>query len=264
MQAAPQPLVEANSLVKRYGSATVVHGVSLAVQRGEILGLVGESGSGKSTVARMLLRLIEPTSGNVTFNGIDLLAASKTDLRHLRRRMGIVFQDPFAALDPRMRVRQILEEPFLIHKEERLRGDALQQRLIALLDEVGMPSTALTRYPHEFSGGQRQRINIARALALRPDFLVLDEPVSALDVSVGAQVVNLLRDLQQRHGLTCLMISHSMPLVRYLCDRVAVLQRGRLVETGSVLDVCDRPREPYTQALIAATPIFDATFIKAN
>ncbi len=249
--------------MKRYGTSTVVHGVSLGVQRGEILGLVGESGSGKSTVARMLLRLVEPSTGTVTFDGMDLLAASKTDLRHLRRRMGIVFQDPFAALDPRMRVRQILEEPFLIHKEERLRGDALQQRLTSLLDEVGMPATALTRYPHEFSGGQRQRINIARALALRPDFLVLDEPVSALDVSVGAQVVNLLRELQRRHGLTCLMISHSMPLVRYLCDRVAVLQRGRLVETGKVLDVCDHPQQPYTQALIAATPSFDTAFDQA-
>ncbi len=257
-----QPLVEATSLVKRYGSTTVVHGVSLSLQRGEILGLVGESGSGKSTVARMLLRLVEPTSGSVTFDGTDLLAASKSDLRHLRRRMGIVFQDPFAALDPRMRVHQILEEPFLIHREERLRGNALQARLKALLDEVGMPDSALTRYPHEFSGGQRQRINIARALALRPDFLVLDEPVSALDVSIGAQVINLLRDLQRRHGLTCLMISHSMPLVRYLCDRVAVLQHGRLVETGPVLDVCDHPREPYTQALIAATPNFDPAFMQ--
>ncbi len=268
MPPAPQPLVQATDLVKRYGNATVVHGVSLAVQRGEILGLVGESGSGKSTVARMLLRLIEPSSGAVTFDGTDLLAASKNDLRRLRRRMGIVFQDPFAALDPRMRIRQILEEPFLIHREEpgggRLRGDALRLRLTALLDEVGMPATALTRYPHEFSGGQRQRINIARALALRPEFLVLDEPVSALDVSVGAQVVNLLRDLQRRHGLTCLMISHSMPLVRYLCDRVAVLQRGRLVETGSVFDVCDHPKEPYTQALIAATPSLDTVLHKPH
>ena len=254
------PLVEARGLTKRYGAATVVEGVTLTVRRGEILGLVGESGSGKSTVARMLLRLVEPSAGSVHFDGIDLLAASKADLRRLRRRMGIVFQDPFAALDPRMRVRQILEEPLLIHREEHLRGDALRQRLTALLAEVDMPATALDRFPHEFSGGQRQRINIARALAMRPDFLVLDEPVSALDVSVGAQVVNLLRSLQRRHGLTCLMISHSMPLVRYLCDRVAVLQRGRLVETGDVLQVCEQPREPYTQALIAATPEFDASF----
>ncbi len=254
------PLIDARGLTKRYGASTVVEGVSLSIARGEILGLVGESGSGKSTVARMMLRLIEPSAGSVLFDDIDVLAASKQDLRRLRRRMGIVFQDPFAALDPRMRVRQILEEPFLIHRDERLRGDALHTRLHALLDEVGMPTTALGRYPHEFSGGQRQRINIARALALRPDFLVLDEPVSALDVSVGAQVVNLLRDLQRRHGLTCLMISHSMPLVRYLCDRVAVLQRGRLVETGDVLQVCERPQQPYTQALIAATPEFDSTF----
>ena len=258
------PLIEARDLTKCYGAATVVDDVSLSIARGEILGLVGESGSGKSTVARMMLRLMEPTAGSVTFDGIDVLQAGKHDLRRLRRRMGIVFQDPFAALDPRMRVRQTLEEPFLIHREERLRGDALHHRLHALLEEVGMPATALERYPHEFSGGQRQRINIARALALRPDFLVLDEPVSALDVSVGAQVVNLLRDLQRRHGLTCLMISHSMPLVRYLCDRVAVLQRGRLVETGDVLQVCDAPREPYTRALIAATPEFDPSYATAR
>lgn len=250
------PLVIVDGLTKQYGDRTVVHDVSLQVERGEILGLVGESGSGKSTVARMLLRLVEPTCGGVVFDGVDVLRASKHDLRRLRRRMGIVFQDPVAALNPRMRVRDILGEPFAIHREEPLRGDALRQRLTALLDEVGLPASALDRYPHEFSGGQRQRINIARALALRPEFLVLDEPVSALDVSVGAQVVNLLRELQRRYGLTCLFISHSMPLVRYLCDRVAVMQQGRLVEMGDALQVCEHPRQPYTQALIAATPEF--------
>ncbi len=254
-------LVQANALTKRYGAATVVDGVSLDIARGEILGLVGESGSGKSTVARMILRLIEPTGGGVHFDGVDLLRASRPEMRRLRRRMGIVFQDPFAALNPRMRVREIVAEPFRIHgfpqedlppggKPRRL----LDTRLAALLEEVDLPASALDRYPHEFSGGQRQRINIARALALRPEFLVLDEPVSALDVSVGAQVINLLRGLQQRYGLTCLFISHSMPLVRYLCDRVAVMQRGRLVEMGDVLQVCEQPREAYTQALIAATP----------
>jgi ABC-type glutathione transport system ATPase component len=247
------PLVTTEHLTKRYGSHTVVSDVSLSIVRGEIFGVVGESGSGKSTVARMVLRLIEPTAGRVTFDGIDVLAASPHELRMLRRRMGIVFQDPYAALNPRMRVRDILAEPFAIHRDA-ARGPEIDQRLRAMLDEVGLPATALPRYPHEFSGGQRQRINIARALLLRPDFLVLDEPVSALDVSVGAQVINLLRELQRRHGLTCLFISHSMPLVRYLCDRVAVMQRGQIVEQGDALSICDHPTQPYTQQLIAATP----------
>lgn len=249
-------LLEATGLVKRYGAQTVVDDVSLQIAHGEILGLVGESGSGKSTVARMVLRLVEPSAGAVMFDGVDVLRAPKQEMRRLRRRMGVVFQDPFAALNPRMRVRDILAEPFLIHREERLHGAALEARLTAMLDEVGLPASSLARYPHEFSGGQRQRINIARALMLRPELLVLDEPVSALDVSVGAQVINLLRDLQVRYGLTCLFISHSMPLVRYLCDRVAVMQRGRLVEVGDAVEVCQRPREAYTQALIAATPEF--------
>jgi len=170
----------------------------------------------------------------------------------MRRRLSIVFQDPYAALNPRMTVRQALSEPFVIHNERPAIG--IEGRLHELLLEVGLDSSALPRYPHEFSGGQRQRINIARALALRPEILVLDEPISALDVSVGAQVVNLLRDLQRRYGLTCLFISHSMPLMRYLCQRVAVMQRGRIVETGTWSEVCDSPREHYTQQLLAATP----------
>ena len=247
-----QPLLVAQNLVKLYGGRRVVDDVSFALHRGETLGLVGESGSGKSTVARMLLRLIEPDSGSVTFEGVDLLALKSKPLRALRRRLSIVFQDPFGALNPRMRVRQILAEPFLIHKERPAEG--LPARLLSLLSEVGLEASALDRFPHEFSGGQRQRINIARAIALKPDLLVLDEPVSALDVSVGAQVINLLRSLQQTYGLTYLFISHSMPLVRYLCDRVAVMQAGRLVEQGPVLEVCEHPREPYTQRLLAATP----------
>jgi peptide/nickel transport system ATP-binding protein len=230
----------------------VVDDVSLSVRRGETLGLVGESGSGKSTIARMLLRLIEPTAGSVVFDGSDVLCASKRELRALRRRMQMVFQDPYAALDPRMRIRDIVGEPFAI--QGGFSREQARSRVIEVLREVGLDAEVLPRYPHEFSGGQRQRINIARALALEPEFLALDEPVSALDVSVGAQVINLLRDLQRRHGLTYLFISHSMPLVRYLCDRVAVMERGRLVETGPVLEVCERPREPYTQRLIAATP----------
>lgn len=250
------PLVAANGLVKEYstgaGPARVVDNISFSIQRGETLGLVGESGSGKSTVARMLLRLIEPTEGSVRFADEDVLAANPHHLRSLRRRMQIVFQDPFAALNPRMRVRQILAEPFLIHGERPAEG--LDARVLEMLQTVGLDESAKDRYPHEFSGGQRQRINIARALALRPEFLVLDEPVSALDVSVGAQVINLLRDLQRTQQLTYLFISHSMPLVRYLCDRVAVMRQGRLVEMGDVLEVCERPREAYTRELIAATP----------
>jgi ABC-type glutathione transport system ATPase component len=242
-------LVEARNLVKDFGSSRVVDSVSLSIHRGETLGLVGESGSGKSTVARMILRLVEPTSGSVAFDGTDVLAASPRDLRALRRRMSIVFQDPYAALNPRMSIREILAEPFAIH-----RVDDRHTRIAELLDQVGLEKDILTRFPHEFSGGQRQRINIARALALKPELLVLDEPVSALDVSVAAQVVNLLRDLQHAHGLTYLFISHSMPLVRYLCDRVAVMRQGRLVETGDALEVCENPRDPYTRQLIAATP----------
>ncbi|RZU41020.1 peptide/nickel transport system ATP-binding protein [Edaphobacter modestus] len=243
-------LVEARGLVKEYGAgARVVDDVSFTIGRGETLGLVGESGSGKSTVARMLLRLVEPTAGEVTYDGRDLLVARASQMRALRRRMQVVFQDPYAALNPRMRVKEILAEPFAIHGER-----CGRERLEEMLAEVGLDGSALLRFPHEFSGGQRQRINIARALALRPEFVVLDEPVSALDVSVGAQVVNLLRELQQRYGLTYLFISHSMPLVRYLCDRVAVMQRGRLVELGECEQVCDAPREAYTRELLGATP----------
>jgi peptide/nickel transport system ATP-binding protein len=252
----PPALLEARSLTKEYpcdgGVTRVVDGVSFTIQPGETLGLVGESGSGKSTVARMLLRLIEPTAGEILFEGQLLPPASSIAMRALRRRMQIVFQDPYAALNPRMTVRSILAEPFAIHGEPPPEG--LPQRLAELLRSVGLDESSLARYPHEFSGGQRQRINIARALALRPRFLVLDEPVSALDVSVGAQVINLLRDLQRALGLTYLFISHSMPLVRYLCDRVAVMQRGRLVELGDCIQVCEEPRSPYTRQLIAATP----------
>ena len=252
----PLPLVEARSLIKEYarhgGVTRVVDDVSFTIQTGEALGLVGESGCGKTTVARILLRLIEPTAGEVLFAGQPLPTASSAAMRTTRRRMQIVFQDPYAALNPRMTVEQILTEPFRIHREPPPEG--LPTRLAELLHSVGLDDSALPRYPHEFSGGQRQRINIARALALRPRFLVLDEPVSSLDVSVGAQVINLLRDLQHKLGLTYLFISHSMPLVRYLCDRVAVMQRGRLVELGDCTQVCDAPRNPYTRQLIAATP----------
>jgi len=239
-----------------------VDDVSFSIRRRETLGLVGESGSGKSTVARMLLRLVEPTLGAVRYEGYDLADTSSLQVRKMRRRMQIVFQDPYAALNPRMRVREILAEPFAIHRERPEEG--LEARLAEMLRAVGMDESALERFPHEFSGGQRQRINIARALALRPELLVLDEPVSALDVSVGAQVVNLLRELQREYGLTYLFISHSMPLVRYLCDRVAVMQRGKLVELGAHEQVCEAPREEYTQRLIAATPEMPASMEKGS
>jgi peptide/nickel transport system ATP-binding protein len=254
-------IVKARGLVKEYQSdgrlVRVVDEVSFSIRRGETLGIVGESGSGKSTVARMVLGLLQPTSGEVLFRDEPLPLLSSNRMRELRRHMQIVFQDPYAALNPRMTVRRILEEPFAIHCEPPAGG--LGARLRELLKCVELDESALPRYPHEFSGGQRQRINIARALALNPELLVLDEPVSALDVSVGAQVINLLRDLQRRLGLTYLFISHSMPLVRYLCDRVAVMQRGRVVEMGACLQVCEHPQDTYTQQLIAATPEVPAT-----
>ena len=239
----------------------VVDDVSFSIERGETLGLVGESGSGKSTVARMALGLIAPSAGVVTFDGQRITGASIRELRPLRRRMQPVFQDPFAALDPRMRVRDIITEPLLIHRHDpptRDAGSTRRQRRALhaneLMRAVGLDESALPRYPHEFSGGQRQRINIARALALRPELLILDEPVSALDVSVGAQIVNLLRDLQREFQLTYLFISHSMPLVRYLSTNIAVMRAGRLVEMGTADQVCEHPSEAYTRALLAATP----------
>jgi ABC-type microcin C transport system duplicated ATPase subunit YejF len=246
-------LLEARGLSKSYDSgAPAVDNVSFSIERGETLGLVGESGSGKSTIARMVLGLIEPTSGSVLFDGQPVTGVPQRRLRPLRRRMQVVFQDPFAALNPRMRVQDIVAEPLVIHRA--CPRSELTPRVSELLRAVGLDDSALARYPHEFSGGQRQRINIARAIALRPELIVLDEPVSALDVSVGAQIINLLRDLQHESSLTYLFISHSMPLVRYLATNIAVLCRGRLVESGPSLAICDAPREAYTRALLAATP----------
>ncbi len=250
------PLVVAERLLKIYsGPVPVVDDVSFSIEAGETLGLVGESGSGKSTIARMVLGLVEPTSGTVMFEGRAVTGASGSALRAMRRQMQPVFQDPFAALNPRMRVREILAEPYVIHRHEAARTRAVLDAACAeLLRVVGLDGSALARYPHEFSGGQRQRINIARALALRPRLLVLDEPVSALDVSVGAQVVNLLRELQREFGLTYLFITHSMPLVRYLATNIAVLKGGRLMELGPAASVVSQPQDPYTQRLMAATP----------
>ncbi len=257
-------LLEVNQLTKNYSRRSgwrgareekcVVEGVSFTIARGETLGLVGESGSGKSTVARMILGLIPPSSGTVSFDGGEVICgASNARVRTMRRRMQPVFQDPFAALNPRMTVAQIIAEPFRIHGQDGPESRSVENPR-ELLAEVGLDESALPRYPHEFSGGQRQRINIARALALRPELLVLDEPVSALDVSVGAQIMNLLRHLQQTFHLTYLFISHSMPLVRYLSTNIVVMRAGKVVETGTCEQICHFPGEAYTKALLEATP----------
>ena len=239
--------------------ARAVVGVSLDFHAGETLGLVGESGCGKSTLGRLILRLIEPTSGSVRFDGHDLLAAGGGDLRRMRRDMQIVFQDPFGSLNPRMNVEKIVCEPWIIHSEEGVENGGqgaqpLRTRAAQLMRAVGLEESALARYPHEFSGGQRQRIGIARALALRPRFLVADEPVSSLDVSVGAQIINLLARLQREFGLTYLFISHSMPVVRYLATRIAVMLGGRIVEVGPTEQITSAPAHPYTRTLLDATP----------
>ena len=254
-------LVGVRGLVKHFpveGSDDVVRavdGVTFEILQGETLGLVGESGCGKSTVGRCILRLIEPSAGEVKFEGRDVRAMGGRELRELRREMQIIFQDPYASLNPRMRVRDIIGEPLLIHgmkeKEER------RARVGELLRRVGLDPDYMNRYPHEFSGGQRQRIGIARALALNPKLIVADEPVSALDVSVQAQVVNLLQDLQAEFGLTYLFISHGLAIVEHISTRVAVMYLGRIVEVASAAELYGEPLHPYTQALLSAIPIPD-------
>lgn len=258
------PLLEIRNLTKVFplgesvfggggkGEVRAVDDVSFDIEAGETLGLVGESGSGKSTLGRLVLRLIEPTSGSIKLNGRDLLTASRSEMRGLRRDMQIIFQDPFGSLDPRMRVEDVIAEPLIIH--EKLNKECRRTRVSELLRAVGLDQSALPRYPHEFSGGQRQRIGIARALALKPKFIVADEPVSALDVSVGAQIVNLLAQLQREFGLTYLFISHSMPVVRYLATRVAVMYRGKIVEVGATEQITAQPAHAYTRSLLQATP----------
>jgi len=258
-------LVEVSHLVKRFTrdagwfrtgvSVAAVDDVSFAIDEGETFGLVGESGSGKTTTGRCMLRLIEPTAGEVRFRGEDVLGFARSRLRRARRDMQIVFQDPYSSLNPRMRARQIVEEPLLIH---RIGGRAERRARVAeLFDLVGLDPAHLERYPHEFSGGQRQRIGLARALALNPSFLILDEPVSALDVSVQAQVVNLLMDLQQRLKLTYLFIAHDLRLVEHICGRVAVMYLGKIVEMGPTASLFRAPQHPYTKALLSAIPIPD-------
>ena len=264
------PLLEVRHLVKEFTRRTglfargpavrAVDDVSFTVEKGETFGLVGESGSGKTTTGRCILRLIEPSSGEVIFDGRDVLALSRSDLRRARRDMQIVFQDPYSSLNPRMRVSDIVEEPLIIHKlgsrSER------RERVTQLFELVGLNPEHLRRYPHEFSGGQRQRIGLARALALNPSLIIADEPVSALDVSVQAQVVNLLTDLQQRLSLTYLFIAHDLRLVEHICSRVAVMYLGRIVEMGETAKLFASPQHPYTRALLSAIPVPDPDAVR--
>jgi oligopeptide transport system ATP-binding protein len=259
------PLLELRDVAKHYvvrsrlgrrrGCIRAVDGVSLAIQPGEILGLVGETGSGKSTLGRLALRLIEPTRGDVLFDGRSLLALGGRELRRLRRDLQIVFQDPYGSLDPRMTIGAIVGEGLDVHavgsRTER------RERVRELLAVVGLPADAADRHPHEFSGGGRQRASIARALALAPRFIVADEPLSALDVSIQAQIIGLLQDLRARFRLTMLFISHDLRVVAHLCDRVAIMHLGRLVEMGTREEVFDDPRHPYTRALLASVPRID-------
>ncbi len=252
-----EPLLEVRGLGKSFNGVAAVEDVSFQLARAETLGVVGESGSGKTTLARCILRAIDPDAGSVRFQSatrglVDLHDLNEAALVPLRREMQMIFQDPFSSLNPRMTVRQIVEEPLKIHRVGN-RAERLAQ-VIDMLAHVQLEADALTRYPHAFSGGQRQRIGIARALVLRPSFVVCDESVSALDVSVQAQIINLLADLQRELGLTYLFVAHDLAVVRHICDRVLVMHRGRVVESGAVAEVFERPKQDYTRLLLSAIP----------
>lgn len=246
------PITSGIVFQRQVGAVRAVDDVSFDVYRGETLGLVGESGCGKSTTGRTILQLYRPTAGSVQFEGKELTTMKGEELRAMRREMQIIFQDPFASLNPRMTVGNIVSEPLRIHNI--MRGKELREYVESLLEKVGLNPFYINRYPHEFSGGQRQRIGIARALALNPKFIVCDEPISALDVSIQAQVVNLLEDLQQELGLTYLFIAHDLSMVRHICDRVAVMYLGKIVELAETDELYDNPLHPYTQALLSAVP----------
>jgi ABC-type oligopeptide transport system ATPase subunit len=261
-----ETLLEATGLAKRFPTGTnllgrptgwthAVQGVDLRVARGETLAVVGESGAGKSTIGRILLRLVEPDEGSVTLDGVDVLALGSKQLRALRKRMQMVFQDPFSSLDPLMVVEDAVGEPLTVHFG--LKGDDRRTRVLELLDRVGIGEHQAERYPYEFSGGQLQRIAIARALAVEPDLIVCDEPVAALDVSIRAQVINLLDDLQQERGVAYVFISHDLSLVRLIADRVAVMYQGRIVEEGETAALFEDPQHPYTRALLDVIPVAD-------
>jgi peptide/nickel transport system ATP-binding protein/oligopeptide transport system ATP-binding protein len=263
-----EPIMEVRDLVKHFpirrgiviqrkvGAVQAVDGVSFDIERGETLGIVGETGCGKSTTARLVMRLLEPTSGTVSFDGQDITDIKGARLKAVRREMQMIFQDPYSSLNPRKTIGSIIGEPFVIHGLHENKGE--RRRVVQeLMETVGLNPEHYNRYPHEFSGGQRQRIGVARALALKPKLLIADEPVSALDVSIQAQVLNLLRELQRQFGLTVVFIAHDLSVVRHMCDRVAVMYLGKIVEIGPSDALYDFPRHPYTGALLAAVPVAD-------
>jgi oligopeptide/dipeptide ABC transporter ATP-binding protein len=267
-------LVSVRNLVKKFpiregffsreaSSVKAVSDISLEIRKGETLGLVGESGCGKSTLGRCILRLIEPTSGQIWFQGQDITHLGAGELRKLRRKIQIIFQDPYASLNPRMTVETILSEPFEIHGIGQTKAER-KKRILKLLDLCGLRAEVLTRYPHEFSGGQRQRICIARALAVEPQFIVCDEAVSALDVSIQAQIVNLLQDLQKELGLTYLFIAHDLKVIEHISNRVAVMYLGKIVEMSTAEKLYSHPKHPYTQALLSAIPMPDPDYRKSR
>jgi oligopeptide transport system ATP-binding protein len=262
-----ETLLEVTDLVKHFpikrgvlidrevDQVRAVDGISFGIERGQTLGLVGESGSGKSTACRAILQLIKPTSGSVRFEGREIAGLSRRRMRPLRREMQMIFQDPYASLNPRKRIGQIVGDP--LKRQGVASGSELRKRVQELLDRVGLATEHYNRFPHEFSGGQRQRIGIARALALQPKLVIADEPVSALDVSIQAQIINLLDDLQDEFGLTYLFVAHDIGVVRHISDRIAVMHDGKLVEQGTADQVCEHPRDPYTKKLLSAVPIPD-------